>query len=135
MGATSVRLRLGAETYAIDVEQVLEVAELDEVCPVPGSPAAVLGVRNLRGSVIPVLDLASLLGAALDRPPRRLIVAEREGNRTGLAVSEVSGVISLPDSLEPPATPHLSGATMVGETLVGVIDLDSLLANVAEAGG
>jgi chemotaxis signal transduction protein len=135
MGATCVRLRLGAEFYAIDVEQVLEVAELHELCPVPGSPAAVLGVSNLRGSVIPVLDLGSLLGTALDPPPRRLVVTQRDGERTGLAVTEVSDVISMPDSLEPPATRHLTGAAMVGETLVGLIDLDSVVADVAKASG
>lgn len=133
MGATSVRLRLGTEWYAVDVGHVLEVAELEEVSPVPGSPAAVLGVRNLRGSVIPVLDLASLLGAELDQPPRRLVVAQHDGHRTGLAVSEVSEVISLPDSLQPATTPHLTGAAMVDTTLIGFIDLDSVLATVSQA--
>ena len=93
-----------------------------------------LGVTNLRGSVIPVLDLASLLGAELDQPPRRLVVGHSDGHRTGLAVSEVSEVISLPDSLQPATTPHLTGAAVVDTTLVGFIDLDSVIATVAQAG-
>lgn len=131
MPATSVRLRLGAEWYAIDVGEVVEVADLDQVCPVPGAPASVLGVRNLRGSVIPVLDLASLVGAELDHPPRRLVVAQHGDDRTGLAVSEVSDVIAMPDSLQPSSTRHLAGAAIVDSTLVGLIDVGSVLSAVA----
>ena len=62
MSGVHVRLRVGGESYAFGVEHVLEVAELGEIAPVPGAPAGVLGVRNLRGQVLPVFELASVFG-------------------------------------------------------------------------
>ena len=59
-----VRLSLAAETYAVPVEHVLEAAELAQVRPVPGARPELLGVSNLRGQILPVADLAALLGAA-----------------------------------------------------------------------
>ena len=59
-----VRFRVGDESFALPVGQVLEVAELGSLAPVPGAPPSVLGVRNLRGQVLPVIDLAGVLGTA-----------------------------------------------------------------------
>ncbi len=67
-----VRIRVGAELYAMPVEHAIEVATLDEVTPVPGSRAEVLGVTNLRGQILPVVDLAQLLGVRRAEPPRDL---------------------------------------------------------------
>ena len=58
MIAVHVRLRVGRERYALPIENVLEVAELGSLSALPGAGAAVLGVRNLRGQVLPVFDLA-----------------------------------------------------------------------------
>ena len=69
MSGLHVRVRVADEHYALPVADVLEVAELGEVTPVPGAGAAVLGVRNLRGQVLPVVDLATVFGArGLGRP-------------------------------------------------------------------
>jgi purine-binding chemotaxis protein CheW len=122
-----VRVRLGDEHYAVPVADVLEVAELGELTPVPGAGRAVRGVRNLRGQVLPVLDLAAALG--LDGPgdPRRLVIAERDGRRAGLAVGSVESVEALPDVSEGVDSPHVPGAALVDGALVGIVDVGSLL--------
>ena len=57
MMGVHLRLRVGGERYALPIENVLEVTPLGELSGVPGAGGAVLGVRNLRGQVLPVFDL------------------------------------------------------------------------------
>ena len=76
------------------IENVLEVAELGELSAVPGAGAAVLGVRNLHGQVLPVFDLARVLAIAGDAPAPRIVVAEHAGRLAGLAVDEVTDVVA-----------------------------------------
>jgi purine-binding chemotaxis protein CheW len=127
-----VRVRVADEHYALAVEDVLEVAELGDVTPVPGAGAAVLGVRNLRGQVLPVVDLATVFAL----PPaqsERIVIAERGGLRAGLAVDAVAGVEELPDASEEVDSPHLVGAALADGALVGVIDVGSVLEAVEES--
>lgn len=133
MTGTYVRLRVGAESYAVGVEHVLEVAELGDLAPVPGAPSASLGVRNLRGQVLPVFDFAALFGIAREGRPGRLVVAEGGGRRAGLAVDEVTDVGSLPELAEVDSE-LLRGAALADGTLVGVVDLPLLLDRIEEAG-
>jgi purine-binding chemotaxis protein CheW len=121
-----VRVLVADEHYALPVADVLEVAELGEVTPVPGAGAAVLGVRNLRGQVLPVVDLATVF----DLPPahpERIVIAERGGLRAGLAVDTVAGVEQLPEASEEVDSRHLTGAALADGALVGVIDVESVL--------
>lgn len=96
MSGVRVRFRVGDERYALPVEDVLEVAEVGVLAPVPGAPESVLGVRNLHGQVLPVLDLAVVLGVEHEQASRLLIV-EAESRRAGLAIDEVIDVAELPD--------------------------------------
>jgi purine-binding chemotaxis protein CheW len=130
MSTVHVRVRAGAEDYALPVDRVLEVAELGELAPVPGAPAEVLGVRNLRGQVIPVIDLASLLGLANEAPLERIVVAEDHDGMAGLAVEAVLDVTDLADPAEESDSPYLSGAALIDGTLVGVVDVGAVLASV-----
>lgn len=91
-----VRFRAGGSGYALPVTEVLEVAEIGLLAPVPGAPEPVLGVRNLHGQVLAVVDLALALGLARDRPASRLLIVESEGRRAGLAIDEVLDVGELP---------------------------------------
>jgi chemotaxis signal transduction protein len=126
-----VRVRVADEHYALPVADVLEVAELGDVTPVPGARAAVLGVRNLRGQVLPVVDLATLF--ELPQPdPERIVIAEHGALRAGFAVDSVAGVEQLPEASEEVDSRHLLGAALAGDTLVGVIDVGSVLGEVQE---
>jgi purine-binding chemotaxis protein CheW len=121
-----VRMRLGTESYAAPVGHVLEVAELGEVSPVPGAPSAVLGVRNLRGQILPVIDLALLLGVPRTALPGRLLVAEAAGQRAGFAMDQVSEVGKLDGRWDEAESPLLTAVVLAGEDLVGVLDLPKL---------
>jgi len=130
-----VRLRVGSEVYAMPVEHVLEVAELGEVAQLPGAPPAVLGVRNLRGQILPVVDLAALLGIAGGGEPRRLVIAESGGRLAGFAIDEVSDVGALPDALEETESELLVGAALVDDQLVGIVDVPRLFEALEEERG
>ncbi len=117
------------------VEHVLEVAELGEVAQLPGAPPAVLGVRNLRGQILPVVDLAALLGIAGGGEPRRLVIAESGGRLAGFAIDEVSDVGALPDALEETESELLVGAALVDDQLVGIVDVPRLFEALEEERG
>jgi purine-binding chemotaxis protein CheW len=126
MSGVHVRIRVASEHYALPVEQVLEVSELGEIASVPGSPPEILGVRNLRGQVIPVIALATMLGLSGD-DPSRLVVAESGELRAGLVVDEVLDVEELPPVSEQVDSEYLLGAFLVGGKLVGALDLAAVL--------
>jgi chemotaxis signal transduction protein len=114
---------------------VTEVAELGDVTPVPGAPAAVLGARNLRGQVLPVIDMAAVFGLS-SGSPSCLVVTDHDGRHAGLAVDAVAGVEPLPDISEDAESRHLVGAILIDAGLVGVVDVQSVLDAVgAEASG
>jgi purine-binding chemotaxis protein CheW len=125
--AVHVRMRAADEQYALPVEAALEVAELGDVTPVPGARASIIGVRNLRGQVIPVVDLARMLDVPRDGAPQRVVIAEDGGRKAGLAVDEVIGVEALPPPSEDVDSPHVSRAALVDGALVGLLDLPSIL--------
>lgn len=123
---TYVRLRVASEDYAIPVEHVLEVADLGEVTAVPESRAEIIGVRNLRGRILPVIDLASVLGIPQSGRPGRLLVVESGGHQAGLAIDEVSSVGDMEDPAEEAESDLLVGATLAGGHLIGVLDVPRL---------
>lgn len=105
------------------VENVLEVATLGLVTAVPGTGRDLLGVKNLRGQILPVFDLALLLGIRRTAPPSHLLVAEAEGHRVGFAIDAVSGIGDLPDPTEDIESGLLAGAVLSEGALVGLIDV------------
>jgi len=127
MTGLHVRVRVGGEEYAVPVDDVLEIAEYGEVAPVPGAPAAVIGVCNLRGEVLPVVDLATVFGLTRPAAPERVVVTEQGGLRAGLAVDSVVGVEPLPEAREEADSPYLSGAALADGALVGMVDTASVL--------
>jgi chemotaxis signal transduction protein len=127
--ASYVRMKVAAEAYAMPVEHVLEASELARVRAVPGARPELLGVSNLRGQILPVVDLARLLGIHRTARPSRLLVAEARGFRVGFALDEVSGISDLGE-LEEPSTPAegaerglLIGTALSDGELVGVVDV------------
>jgi len=130
VGETCVRVRVGAEEYALPVRHVPEVAPLTDVTPVPGTPPQVLGICNLRGEVLPVFDLAGALAATGEVAATRLVLAEDPGpplRRCALAVDEVLEVAELDDAQEAVDSAVLSGAILLDGRLVGLIDVPALL--------
>ncbi len=95
-----VTFRLGEEVYGIDVLQVQEVLRITEISPVPGAPDYVLGIINLRGNVVTVVDARNRFGL----PPKesddasRIIVVDAFEKVIGLLVDNVSEVAYVPNS-------------------------------------
>jgi chemotaxis signal transduction protein len=118
-----VRLRIASETYAMPVEHVLEVADIGQVRVVPRARPELLGVWNRRGRILPVVDLAQLLGITQTGPPRRVVIAETRGHQACFAVDDVSEVGELEDPSEETEADLLAGATLADGDLVGVIDV------------
>jgi purine-binding chemotaxis protein CheW len=132
-GGVYVNVRVGSEAYALPIESVLEVAELGILTTLPGAGAGVLGVSNFHGQVLPVFDLATVLGnPRLDRPAR-LVVADHGGRLAGLAVDEIASVGSFEAELEPTESDYLTSSALEDGRLVGVVDLDRVFAQLERA--
>jgi purine-binding chemotaxis protein CheW len=122
-----VTLAVDDELYALPVDAVIEIAEAEPVAPVPGAGGHLLGVRNLRGEVLPVFSLARVLGRAGDGPQERHVVIDYDGRRAGLVVDRVDDVGPLAGELEELESPLLAGAALGGGRLIGVLDLPLLI--------
>ena len=126
-----VRMRVGEEWFVLEVDHVREIARLGAISPVPGAGDVVLGVRNLRGQVLPVFDLAALLGVA-DGHPSRIVVAEESGRRAGLAIDAVTDISALPDPDGAASSEFVRGTALADGEVVGVIDVPLLFAALQE---
>jgi purine-binding chemotaxis protein CheW len=134
MSGVHVRVLVAGEHYGLAVERVLEVAELGNIAAVPGSPPYVMGVHNLHGQVVPVIALATRLGLAEAEPPQRIVVTELGELKAGLAVDAVIDVGELPETSEQVESPYLRGAVLVDGVLVGLLDVEAVLAPISTSG-
>ena len=112
--------RLGEETYGIDILQVQEIREIEMVTRIPHVARFVRGVINLRGAIVPVVDLGLMFGfpqpLALEKASA--IVLNTDRRLVGLVVSSVSDVVGLTDAeILPP--PEL-GSRAVGAAISGI---------------
>jgi purine-binding chemotaxis protein CheW len=133
MSDVHVQVRVGAELYALPVAHVLEIGEIGQLTAAPGAPRGLLGMRTLRGDLLPVFDLAAVLGLPRSESPRRMLVAERRGVRAGFAVDEVTDVDELPEADQEVDSELVSSAALIDSSLVGVIDVDRLFDTLENA--
>jgi purine-binding chemotaxis protein CheW len=131
--STYAQVRLAAEAYAVPVSNVVEIASLGDLTPVPGAPPEILGVRNLRGQILPVIDLARILGLNVTAPPKQLLVAESGSIKAGLAIDEVSHVRELPDPTEGAESDFLLGTLIHEGQLLAVIDVPRIFSSLEPA--
>jgi chemotaxis signal transduction protein len=104
--------RAGRQRYCLSVLEVEEVVEWPAITPVPLAPKFLLGVFNLRGVIVPILDIACAEGRRPDLLPKHLVVAsvrseaDRDDLRVGLAADEVIGTYSTTEPLLVEEAPH-----------------------------
>jgi purine-binding chemotaxis protein CheW len=132
-----VGFRIGNETYGVRIGSVREIVRVPEITTVPNAPDAIEGVINLRGKIIPVMDLRKRFGSASLQPDKknRILVVELENRLLGLIVSSASEVLKIPPSeIEPPGTVFAEGessyVTGVGKLkgrLIILLDIARLL--------
>jgi purine-binding chemotaxis protein CheW len=127
---------LGGESYAFPLERVREVVKPGPTTPVPSIPKHILGVMNLRGEILPVLDLKRLLGVGegTPTPQGRIIVVKTPGMTVGFLADGVEDAIEVRESMEPPLAilperqaQYLQGQVTHERVLVGVLDVEALL--------
>lgn len=134
--------RLNREAYAIDVMQVVEIIRLQKITPVPHMPSHIKGVINLRGKVIPVIDLRERFGLTdLKTTEHTCIVVvqvpteEKQYLFAGLIVDEVEEVLTIPeDTLQPTpdignkaAAAYLRGVSTQRDMVRTLLDLAALV--------
>jgi purine-binding chemotaxis protein CheW len=124
-------VHMGARPCGIPCEHVVEIVPRVNLSQLPDAPAGVLGVINLRGRVVPVMDIRPrVAGAAAGTPPpyQHLVIVEAHGRQIGLAVDEVNDVLDVPRAaVERPgelAGVHLPGVVRVRDDLVLVLGPD-----------
>lgn len=138
-----VTLVAGGQNFCIEITQIREIRRWSPVTILPHSPSHVLGVINLRGAVIPIIDLAAKLGFAEIAPSERhvIIITAIEERIVGLLVESVSEILGVsPDMVrETPRGPEdattraILGIIAVGDDMTKVINLCALLPNIAQA--
>ena len=133
-----VTFALDREEYAVPISQVREVIRVGDLTRVPEAPQHIRGVTNLRGRILPVVELRSRLGLApLDTPgPRaRIIVVETDGRILGLLVDSVSHVLKVtagmvidaPAEVTSAQGNYVTGVARIDSRLVILLDLDRAL--------
>jgi len=129
--------RLADEEYSVDIMSVREIRGWTRATPLPHAPPHVRGVINLRGTVLPVIDLSVRLGMApVPGNARNVIIVVQLGNQTtGLLVNAVSDILSVPRSaLQPPPDlladaeqGFIEALTIVDGRMIRVLDLQAVL--------
>ena len=126
---------LGREEYGLPITQVQEIIRYAAPRTVPSAFAAVRGVINLRGKILPVCDLKRRLGLPAAGEEGKIAIVETSGGAAGLIVDEVTQVLTVDDAqVEPPPgtdAPHVRGVAKVDDRLILLLDPEQLLAELA----
>jgi purine-binding chemotaxis protein CheW len=134
-----VTFRLGDEKYGINVMQVQEVLRITEIAPVPGAPSYVLGIINLRGNVVTVIDTRSRFGLM----PKdvddytRIVIIESDDHIIGIQVDSVAEVVDLraseietaPNVGNEESSKYIQGVTSRDNQLLILVDLNKFLSD------
>ncbi|HUO61086.1 MAG TPA: chemotaxis protein CheW [Candidatus Acidoferrales bacterium] len=132
-----VGFRVGKENFGVPIGTVHEIVRMMEVTAVPDSPEYIEGVINLRGKIIPVVDLRKRFGESeiASNKKNRILVAEIQERLVGLLVDAASEVIKIPpEQIEPPPNVfeegelnYVTGVGKLNGRLIILIDLSKIL--------
>ncbi|MAG37218.1 MAG: chemotaxis protein CheW [Dehalococcoidia bacterium] len=130
---------LNTESYGVDIGSVREIIRMLDITRVPRTPAFVEGVINLRGKIVPVVDLRHRFGFPTGERDKesRIVVVDTGGQDVGMVVDAVTEVLRISsDSVEPPSnvvtgtdTDYLRGIVKLEGRLVILLDLDRVLSS------
>jgi len=132
-----VGFRIGNETFGVRIGAVREIVRVPEITAVPNAPDTIEGVINLRGKIIPVMDLRKRFGQAAVQPDKRnrILVVELEKKLVGLIVNSASEVLKIPPSeVEAPGavfadteSSYVTGVGKLKGRLIILLDIAKLL--------
>lgn len=132
-----IAFRIGDQEFCVDIMQVREIRGWTPATPLPRTPSFIKGVINLRGAVLPIVDLGSRLGLSTSEPTARhvIMVVNIAGRTVGLLVEAVSDIINLSDDMVQP-TPDIAcdqvksfvkGLFAIDGRMISLISLDRVL--------
>ena len=138
-----IAFRIGEQEFCVDIMNVREIRGWTPATPLPRSPSYMKGVINLRGIVLPIIDLGARFGLAMTEPTARhvIMVAHVGGRMVGLLVDAVSDIIQLTDEAVQP-TPDIAseqvksfvkGLFALDGRMISLIDLNHVLPAESEA--
>jgi len=138
-----VVFKIGKEEYGVPITQVKEINRLSTTTKVPKSPMFVEGIINLRGQIIPIIDMKKRFDLTLSEytGDARIIVIQVANNSFGIEVDSVSEVLRISSSNVEPApqiacgidSDYITGVAKVADRLLILLDLDSLLSDEEKA--
>ena len=127
-----VSLVAGQQSFCIEITQIREIRRWTPVTSLPYAEASVLGVMNLRGAVIPIMDLAVKLGLPSSEPSERdvVIVVSVNSRTIGLLVESVAEIVTVKggDIRETPAIARGEGT----KSIIGLVSLDEVMSRVLD---
>lgn len=136
-GVELMAFRIGAQEFCVDIVSVREIRGWTPATALPHSPVFVRGVINLRGVVLPIVDLAARLGLASANPTSRhvIIVAQVDKQVVGLLVDAVSEILTVTDDMIQPtpdvasemAKTFVRGVLAINQRMISLIALDDIL--------
>jgi purine-binding chemotaxis protein CheW len=131
-----ISFAVGAEEYGLELLRVKEVIRMRQIVRLPNAPVFMKGIINLRGDVIPIVDLRGRFGleSGEQTASTRIIVVEVRGQLVGMVVDSSSEVVRVPaDQIEPPspllrsgAQDFITGVAKMSDRLVILIDVDKV---------
>ncbi|MCA1968169.1 MULTISPECIES: chemotaxis protein CheW [Ciceribacter] len=134
-----VSFHLGDQEFCIDIMAIREIRGWAPVTPMPHTPPYVLGLINLRGAVIPVIDMACRLGMKMTEPSERaaIIVTDIAGKLVGLLVEQVSDMMTIrgedlqpaPEIIPEAQRAFCRGIVALEKSMVCFLNLDTVIAD------
>ncbi len=142
MSTQLVVFKLNEEQFAVEVGSVESIIKLQTITKIPHAPEFVVGVTNLRGNIVPVIDLELRLSLSRVDPgiDTRIVVALIKDQKIGMVVDAVSQVVEI-DDLQIEPTPKIStsidstfikGIVKIDDNLIILLDLDKVFEDVAK---
>lgn len=138
-----VIFELASESYGIEIANVESIIKMQEITRVPKCPDFVEGITNLRGTVLPVIDLGKRFGIEEQNRNNdtRIIVVGFDGMKIGMIVSAVSEVLTIDESVIEPApaivttinSSFISGIARIESRLIIMLNLDQILSKEEKA--
>jgi len=144
-GAVTMRaaiVSLGGELFTIDLQNVREVFVVESITPVPGMPSGLVGVTNLRGSVVPLLDLRQMIGLPAQDALKYAVVIKHGNWQVGVLVDTVPEIRTLSKDQFLPApvgtgdggNPFVSTVVNLEDRLRGVLETSVVLSHFEGTG-
>jgi purine-binding chemotaxis protein CheW len=132
-----ISFEVGDEEYGLEILRVKEVIRIREITRLPKAPSFVKGIINLRGDVIPIIDLRDRFGLEHTEytAMTRVIVVDEEGKLVGMVVDAASQVVRIPsDQIDPPppivgglSAEYIKGVGKLDDRLVILLNIDRIL--------